>query len=202
MVRGAANPGSRQYGPRNGMGAKIIYPSNIDPVRGVAGLIKEFYRMSGVNIDFRVENASIIAGPPRQRCVHAVGHGLLGNNPVQPGNYWEMDALVCTTAPNQMGEYTVTLTLSDIDPKFADRLRATVAAIFMSYEVDQAVVSGQAGAIAAPAIAAIHQIGATATARMQANDRANERQHNDWNAEQDLKARQNQAFTIIFSTSP
>jgi hypothetical protein len=194
MVRGAANPGSRQYGPRNGMGAKIIYPSNIDPVRGVAGLIKEFYRMSGVNIDFRVENASIIAGPPRQRCVHAVGHGLLGNNPVQPGNYWEMDALVCTTAPNQMGEYTVTLTLSDIDPKFADRLRATVAAIFMSYEVDQAVVSGQAGAIAAPAIAAIHQIGATATARMQANDRANERQHNDWNAEQDLKARQNQGF--------
>lgn len=192
MVRGAANPGSRQYGPRNGMGAKIIYPSNIDPVRGAAGLIKEFYRMTGINLDFRVENANLVAGPPRQRCVHAVGQGLLGNP--QKNKYWEMDALICTTAPNQMGEYMVTLTLSEIDPRFADRLRSTIGAIFMSYEVDQSVVARQANDIAAPAIEAIHRIGANATARMQANDRANDRQHSDWNAEQELKARQNQGF--------
>jgi len=196
MVRGATNPGGRQYGPSTGMGAKIVYPSNIDPVRGAAGLIKEFYHLSNQNLDFRVENANLIAGPPRQRCVNAIGHGMLGNHPnLSVKDYWEMEALVCTTAPNNMGEYTVTLTLSEIDPRFADRERATVAAIFMSYEVDQAVVAGQAGAIAAPAIAAIHQIGANATARMKANDIANDKQHADWNAQQDLNSRKIQGFS-------
>jgi len=195
MVRGAMNPGGRQSGPSTGMGARIVYPSNIDPVRGAAGLIKEFYRMSGQNLDFRVENANLVAGSPRQRCVHAIGHGVfIGNRSVQVKDYWEMEALVCATPPNQMGEYTVTLTLSQIDPKFADRLRATVAAIYMSYEVDQAVVTEIAGIIAAPAIEAIHRIGADATARMKANDIANAKQHADWNAQQDMNARRNQAF--------
>jgi hypothetical protein len=198
MVRGATNPGGRPSGPATGMGAKIVYPSNIDPVRGAAGLIKEFYRLSNQNLDFRVENASLVAGPPRQRCVHAVGHGVLFGDRtpnVQVKDYWEMEALVCTTAPNNMGEYTVTLTLSEIDPKFADRERATVAAIFMSYEVDQAVVARIAGSIAAPAIDAIHQIGATATARMKAQAEAHDAQHRDWNAQQDLNSRQIQGFS-------
>ena len=197
MVRGAINPGGRQYGPPTGMGARIVYPSNIDPVRGAEGLIKEFYRMSNENLDFRVENANLVAGPPRQRCVHAIGHGMLFGNrtpSVHVKDYWEMEALVCTTPPNNMGEYTVTLSLSEIDPRFADRERATVAAILMSYEVDQAVVARQAGIIAAPAIDAIHRIGANATARMKANDIANDKQHADWNAQQDINARSNQGF--------
>ena len=197
MVRGATNPGRRQYGPATGMGAKIVYASNIDPVRGAAGLIKEFYRVSNQNLDFRVENANLVAGPPRQRCVHAIGHGtLFGNRTpnMQVKDYWEMEALVCTTPPNNMGEYTVTLSLSEIDPRFVDSERATVAAILMSYEVDQAVVARQAGIIAAPAIDAIHQIGANATARMKANDIANDKQHADWNAQQDINARSNQGF--------
>jgi hypothetical protein len=195
MVRGATNPGRRQNGPSTGMGARIVYPSNIDPVREAAGLIKEFYRMTNQNLDFRVENANLVAGTPRQRCVYAIGHGIfLGNRSVQVKDYWEMEALVCTTAPNNMGEYTVTLSLSEIDPRFADRERATVAAILMSYEVDQAVVAKLAGIIAAPAIDAIHQIGANATARMKANDIANDKQHADWNAQQDINARSNQGF--------
>ena len=197
MVRGATDPGRRQYGPATGMGAKIVYASHIDPVRGAAGLIKEFYRLSNQNLDFRVENANLVAGPPRQRCVHAIGHGMLFGNRtpnVQVKDYWEMEALVCTTPPNNMGEYTVTLSLSEIDPRFADRERATVAAILMSYEVDQAVVARLASIIAAPAIDAIHQIGANATARMKANDIANDKQHADWNAQQDINARSNQGF--------
>jgi len=197
MVRGATNPGRRQYGPATGMGAKIVYASNIDPVRGAAGLIKEFYRLSNQNLDFRVENANLVAGPPRQRCVHAIGHWtLFGNRTpnVQVKDYWEMEALVCTTPPNNMGEYTVTLSLSEIDPRFVDRERATVAAILMSYEVDLGVVTREAGFIAAPAMDAILQIGANATARMKANDIANDKQHADWNAQQDINARSNQGF--------
>ena len=64
----------------------------------------------------------------------------------------------------------------------------------MSYEVDQAVVTRQARIIAAPAIDAIHQIGANATARMKANDIANDKQHADWNAQQGINARSNQGF--------
>jgi hypothetical protein len=197
MVRGATNPGRPQYGPRTGMGAKIVFPSNSDPVRGGPALIKEFYRLSGQTLDFRVENATLVAGSSRQRCVHAVGQGALFGDRTPRGQvqYWAMEALVCTTPPNNMGEYTVTLSLSEIDPRFVARERATVAAIQMSYEVDQAVVGQIASSIAAPAIDAIHRIGASATARMKAADQAHTTQHAEWNAQQDLGSRKAQSFS-------
>jgi len=57
------------------------------------------------------------------------------------------------------------------------------------------VVAGEAGAIAAPAIDAIHRIGGAATARMKAVERANEAQHADYYARQDANARNSQGFS-------
>jgi hypothetical protein len=144
--------------------------------------------------------AEQMAGPPGQRCVHAIGHGLLlgATQPPPPNlqekDYWEMEFLACTTAPNQMGDYTVTISTYEIDPRFVDRYRATMAQILQSYQVDQAVVNREANAIAAPAIDAIHRIGAEATARMKANDIANDQQHADYHARQDANDRSNQGF--------
>jgi endo-beta-N-acetylglucosaminidase D len=93
-----------------------------------------------------------------------------------------------------MGDYTVTISTYEIDPRFVNRYRATMAAILQSYQVNQAVVNQEANDIAAPAIAAIHQIGAEATARMKANDIANDQQHADYHARQDANDRSNQGF--------
>jgi hypothetical protein len=201
LVRGATNPSRYQpYGKATGMGAKMVYPSNVDPVKGFPGLIKEFYRVNNQGIDFRVAHIEQVAGPPGQRCVHASGHGLIldagqaqQNRPEKA--LWEMEMLMCTTAPNGNGDYTVALTISDIDPRFADKERATVWAIFSSYQVNEAVIMQQAGAIAKPAIDAIHQIGARATARMNAVQRANDAQHADYYARQDANSRNIQGFS-------
>jgi len=93
---------------------------------------------------------------------------------------------------------------------------ATASAIFSSFQVDQALVARRASAEAAPHIArlrqvdaaqrraeqartaqivgSINQIGANATARMNATQAANDAQHAQWNAGQDNNARNNQGF--------
>ena len=201
LVRGATNPSySQPYGRATGMGAKMVYPSNADPVKGFPGLIKEFYRVNNQLIDFRIDHTEQVAGPPGQRCVHAIGHGVLfsvgqAHPNIQEKDYFEMEMLACCTAPDRMGNYMFTLSLSQIAPKFADKERATVGAILSSFEVNQAVVAQQANAIAAPAIAAIHKIGADATARMKAIERANDAQHADYYARQDANARSIQGFS-------
>ena len=141
-----------------------------------------------------------MAGPPGQRCVHAFGHGKLfpagqAQPNIQENDYWEMETLMCTSAPNGMGDYWVTLSISEIDPRFADKERATVGAVLSSYEVNEEVVARQANAIAAPAIDAIHRIGAAATARMKAVERANDAQHADYYARQDANSRNIQGFS-------
>jgi hypothetical protein len=201
LVRGAANSYPRYpHGPDTGMGAKMVFPSNVDPIRAFPGLIKEFYRVNNQNIAYRIDHIEQIAAPRGQRCVHSFGHGVLfaanrAHPPVPEKDFWEMDMLLCTTAPNGMGDYTVTLSISEVDPRFAARERATLAAILSSYQVNEAVVARQAGAIAAPAIDAIHRVGAAATARMEKIDKANEAQHADYYARQDSNARRAQGFS-------
>ena len=57
LVRGAtANPNYRPYGGMTtGMGVKMVYPANVDPVRGFPGFIKEFYRVNNQRIEFRMD---------------------------------------------------------------------------------------------------------------------------------------------------
>jgi cysteine synthase len=64
-----------------------------------------------------------------------------------------------------------------------------------SFQVNQGVVQQQANAMAAPTIAAIHAIGAAATARYNATEQANDAQHAAYWARQDSNARNSQAFS-------
>ncbi|MFZ0963437.1 MAG: hypothetical protein WAO35_21460 [Terriglobia bacterium] len=73
-TRLATNP---RYGPAGTYG-KIVYPSNVDPVRAFPGLFQQFWRVNGGNPDLRVAQAQQVPGPNGQRCVHATGHAVLG----------------------------------------------------------------------------------------------------------------------------
>jgi hypothetical protein len=106
-----------------------------------------------------------------------------------------MEAILCTTAPGLGGRYTVSLSLAEMDPRFADQWRTTVGAIFQSFQVNEAVVDRQAAAIAAPVIANIHAIGQNAMARAAESDRENDRQHADWRNQQDGQAKRVWGFS-------
>ena len=201
MVRLAANPSYDQ--PRSmgsGMAARLIFPSNVDLVRALPSLLQEFYRLLNQRLVYRITQVEPVPGPQGQRCAHASGHGApLGMNQPLPNlqekDYPELEAIVCETAPAGLtGNYFVSVSTTEIDPRFADQYRATVAAILQSYQVNQAVVTGEAWAMAKPAIDAIHQIGRQAADRYAAVDRANDAQHAGYREHQDTNARTNQGF--------
>ena len=106
-----------------------------------------------------------------------------------------MNAVLCTGARLSTGSYLVMLSVALIPTTLADQERATAGAILASFQVNQAALQGQVAAMSAPMIGVIHQIGKDATARYEANDRAHTAQHQAWNADQDVKARNSQAFS-------
>ena len=192
---GAGQRQSQYYGrPANNNG-KIVYPSNVDPVRAFPDLFQQFWRVNGGNPVLRIDHAQQVQGPPGQRCVHATGHAVLGGQVGAAKDMPEMDALLCTAAPGPMGNYMVLLSMSLIPPNLADRERATVGAILASFQPNQAVIDQQSNAMAAPAIAQIHAIGQAAMQRAQADSAAHDQQNRTWEAGQDSQDRRNQAFS-------
>jgi hypothetical protein len=88
-----------------------------------------------------------------------------------------------------MAGYTISLSTALMDPRYADQWRATVAAIFQSFQVNQAVVNQQASAIAAPAIANIHAIGQRAAILQGAASHDHDVHNEDWRNQQDAQAK-------------
>jgi len=188
--------GQRQlprYGAAPNNSGRIIYPANVDPARAFADLFQEFWRVNGAHpTALQIAQAGQAPAPPGQRCAHVTGQVNLSG---MQGGMAELNALLCTTAPGPMGNYLVMLSMALLPPAVADKERATVGAILASFQANQAVVAGQANAMAAPAIAAIHAIGRDAANRAAEADRQHDLQHRAWENDQDNKARYNQGFT-------
>ena len=110
--------------------------------------------------------------------------------------------------PNQAGDYLVTLSYYDLSVEFADRDRATAAAILSSFQPNLAVINQIGAQQAAPAIAAIHAIGQRAAAQMKSAEDTNDIQNEGFRARlnsnttqysssgdgMDTRARNNQSF--------
>jgi hypothetical protein len=89
----------------------------------------------------------------------------------------EMNTVFCSSPPGPHGSYMNLAYHTAVPVQFADKERATMEAILASFNVNQAIVQSQANAIAAPAIAAIHEIGRRA-AQQAADAHAAEDAHN------------------------
>ena len=196
MVRGGVDPygpGQHQlqrYGGRPNNAGKIVYPSNVDLVRAFPDIFQQFWRLSGPGAQTQIAHIERVSGPPGQRCVHVTGHFNFVGTPVE-----EMNTLLCTSAPSQMGNYAVSIYHTAVPLPFADKERATMGAIFASFQANQAVIAREANAMAAPAIAQIHAIGQAAMQRAQADSVAHDQQNRTWEAGQDSQARRNQGFS-------
>jgi len=172
MTRLAVDPRQQRSGP-----GKLVYPANANLAGAFPDLFMQFWRLTGANpTGLKVELAEPLAGLPIQRGVHVTGQVSLA-----PGEPMEMNVVLTTTPPSSFGNYMVMFSMAMVPRALADQERATAGAILASFQPDQAVINRQAGAMAAPAIAAIHQIGAQAKARADAASAAHEAQHQSWN---------------------
>jgi hypothetical protein len=125
------------------------------------------------------------------RCAH-----LHGQIDAQDGKGMrEMNTVFCSSPPGPHGSYMNLAYHTAVPLQYADKERGTMEAILASFNVNQAVVQSEANAIAAPAIAAIHEIGRRA-AQQAADAHAAEDAHNaavekHWDAQD----KSNQAFS-------
>jgi hypothetical protein len=181
-----------RFGSRANTQGIIVYPFNADLTRAYPEIQKQWRHANGVDAPVNLQNAHVERMPtPRgEQCVHITGNivddGKQGTN--------ETSLIFCTRNYVQ-GNYMVLLFQTLIPVDLADRERATAGAIMASFQMNQGVVNQQASAIAAPTIAAIHQIGQQAAADRASRNAANDAQHAQWNAGQDNNARNNQGFS-------
>jgi hypothetical protein len=181
-----------QYGGQRYPDRQLYCPYGVDLPRAFLTVYQGSQRQQGMPVtQFNIRHTEPMPAQQGNFCAHLTGTAVLN----QHSGTMEFDTQFCETDYAQGGSWMAILFTTFLPEMVADKERETVRAIEASYAVDMNVVSAQAARNAAPAIAAIHAIGEQATARMKANDAANDAQHAGYWAQQDSNARSNQGFS-------
>ena len=214
----AQDPYAPSYRNMQQMGIKplrgmIIYPANVDLVKALPEILQQIRRSNGLApVSFQIDHAELAPAPQGSRCVQATGQVNSDEKGMQ-----SMFRVLCATAPQEYGNYSFHDYGAFFPVAEASKRDAVASAIFSSFHVDIALVTQRANAEAAPHIAqmqrnyyaqqqamlansarivgSINQIGANATARMNAVEVANDAQHARWRAGQADNARNGQGFS-------
>jgi hypothetical protein len=174
------NPSVRQTmatlqrgGLRNTAYAKALYyPYGGDLGKTFVDLVQMSRQHQGQE-PISIKIASETPMPGRVRCAHLLGQ----IDPKDGKGVREMNTVFCTSPPGRFGGYMNLAYHTAVPVSLAGNERATMGAILASFSVNNAVVQQQANAIAAPAIAQIHEIGRRA-AQQAASAHAAEDAHN------------------------
>jgi hypothetical protein len=219
----AQDPNGLGYRNAQRMGMKplqgmVIFPANADLVKNFAQIIKlvsqaKGFTPAGLKIDYSEQVSPPVGSSfEGERCALATGQ----INPDGKGMQ-AMFRVICANPPDQYGDYHFADYVAYFPHTETSQANAIASAIFASFCVDEALVSQRASAEAAPHIAQlkqvdaqqrqavqarnaqiignIQQIGANATARMNATQAANDAQHASYWAQQDSNARNSQGFS-------
>jgi len=174
------NPAVRQTmatlqrgGLRNTSYAKALYyPYGGDLGKTFVDLIQMSRQKQGQG-PATIKIASETPMPGAVRCAHLLGQ----IDPKDGKGMRDMNTVFCTSPPGRFGSYMNLAYHTAVPLSLADKERATMGAILASYSMNNSVVQQQANAIAAPAIAQIHEIGRRA-AQQAASAHAAEDAHN------------------------
>jgi hypothetical protein len=153
----------------------IYYALNNDMSRMRVDLVQMFrskHNLPAVSV--QITSSTQVQSPPRERCAHITGTGK-----VQSGKVTEFDEIFCVSMPTPAaGIFMVNITGTYAPAEVAAKERPTLGAVMASFSIDTAAVQRQANQYAAPAIAAIHEIG-----RRAAQQAADAHARNDaWNS--------------------
>lgn len=180
----------QQGGLRNTVYAKALYyPYGGDPGRTYADLLNMLRQRNGLPAaTIEVAQETPVGG----NCAHLVGRSDLKDG----AGVREFSIIFCIGREQPVsGIYGNTIYGTAVPVALAAKERATMGAVLASFEVNEAVVAREANAIAAPQIAAIHQIGQRA-AQQAADAHAAEDAHNrSVEARWDSQDKRNQAFS-------
>ncbi len=94
-----------------------------------------------------------------------------------------------------MGSYLVVLSQTQIPLNLAAQERATVGAIFGSFQQNTALIAQQASALSAPQLGVIRAIGQQAAANYQATQERNDIQHSSFYQTWDDRDKRNTGFS-------
>ena len=190
----------------------VVYPSDADMTKSFADI---FQRLRASNrlgpAPLKVDKVEPISGSQGQ-CVHGAGQF----NPDGRGMQ-DLGLMLCRTQPGQYGDYSFVISEYQAPLGSTDQQRATGDAIIASLQVNTQLVQARANAQAAPflnqmnqkyqaqqqamiangqrIVGNINQIGANATARMNATEAANQRQWAGFDQQENNISRQGQGFS-------
>jgi len=212
----AQDPYSQSYQNQMRMGIRfqhqIVYPSNADLTKSFADVFQGIRALTGQGpAPLKVDSVQPVSGSQGQ-CVNATGQLNPDGTAMR-----EMKMLLCRSTPNQFGMYFLILTKCLLPLGATDQQRATATAIMASYKADMQRAQALANAQSAPIIAQMQQtyqvhqqvlmsftqqqiantrqIGADATARMNATERANQAQWSRFDQQENNISRQGQGFS-------
>ena len=177
---------------RNTSYAKALYYSyGGDPVKTFIDLNAMQRRMAGMSVPtVQIAKENEVPGSGA-RCAEFTGE-LDAHEGKGPS---EIHGVFCMGQESAMGQYMNILMVSIVPDAVAAKERATVGAMLASFQVDQAKVSAQASAIAAPAIARIHEIGRIAAQNAANAHAAEDAQRASVEKRWDANDRNNQGFS-------
>jgi hypothetical protein len=134
----------------------LYYPYGGDPARTFVDLVQMLRQKHGAApANFNIASETAVHGGLGSRCVH-----LTGQVDVHDGKgLREMNTIFCIGPLSRMGQYMSLAYQTTAPMKVAAAERATLGAILQSFRTNEALVAAETRAIAAPAIAAIHEIG-------------------------------------------
>jgi len=196
----------------------IIFPAHADLVRNFAEIVQLLARSKGfIPAALKIDFAEPVAAPPGASIEGA--RSVLATGQINPDGkgMQHMFRVLSAAPPDPYGDYSFLDFVAYFPRTEPAQANALASAVFSSFQVDIALVRQRASAEAAPHIAHlrqvdaaqrqavqanaariignINQIGANATARMQAVQEANSAQHAQWHAGQDANARNAQGFS-------
>jgi hypothetical protein len=219
----AQDPSGPAYRNARRMGMKplpgmVVFPANADLVKNFGQIIELLARSKGfVPVALKLDYAEQVAPPPG--CALEGARYALATGQIDPDGkgLQRMFRVLGAAAPDPYGDFSFHDFVAYFPHAEAAQANAIASAVFSSFQVDLALVTQRASAEAAPHIARlrqvdaaqrravqantariignINQIGANATARMNAVGAANDAQHAQWRAGQDANSRNVQGFS-------
>lgn len=184
---------AQQGGGRNTIYAKTLYyPYGADLGKTFVDLTQMWRVQQGLaRIPFQITSETPVPAPAGERCAR-----LLGQLDSQDGKgVREVNSVFCEGPLAPRGSFMNLAYHTAVPVPLAPKERATMEAILGSFNVNAAVVQGQARAIAAPAIAAIHEIGKRAAQQAADAHETNDRYNRGVEARWDSQDKRNQAFS-------
>ena len=169
----------------------LYYPFSNDMAHMFEAVLQHARQKNGAKpARMTVSSAAPTSAPAGQRCAH-----LEGKTDFEDGKGdRDFTAIFCVGPPSRFGVWGSTITATSAPVAISSKVGPTLGAIMQSFNVNMAVVQGQAAQIAAPAIAQIHEIGKQAAIRAQAAHEAEDIHNSSVYARWDSLDKRSQEF--------